>query len=448
VIWPAWLVTLHLLLRPALTFWQKHADLIHRPGDQFQDPPLSRIQMLLWLRRFMKIRVAFVFTHRIQYFTNILDELSVRGNIVPIAIYAHETAKIDDLGFGRRIVWDNRPNVTFTEILLQDSSSRSHGSFWKSFSRELFSTLSRLKVQVVHLNGYSHALQWQAWAWAITHRIPILLRGDGDTFLCPPRRRAFYKRKAARFFTKRASHVFYQGEENRKFWLRNGASPEKMSWIPCVSDARIFSRKAFPHAIDREAFRSKNGVAEGEVVFLVSGKLEGRKRPQDAIHALARLPGLAARVWYLGSGSLEKELRELAHRNGVSERITWWGFRNQSEMPPILQAADVLLHLSESDPWPYSVLEGAVSGLTLLLSDKVGSYPDWISAAGAGQIFRCGDIDNIAQAMRYVAKHRDKRLEFKSSARRGAEKNTEAEFCECFEKVVESLSGAMKRVLK
>lgn len=383
-------------------------------------------------------RISFIFTHRIQYFTNLLAELHRRQEIAISACYAHETSRIDDPGFGRRIEWDNRRDEAWPEAVLQSSATRQHGPVLNSFSLELFQRLSELRPDIVHLNGYRAAIQWLGWTWAKAHGVPVILRGDGDT-LGGGMRQGAARTLARRAFTRGAAHVFYQGEENKKFWLSRGASPARMSWIPCVSDGQVFRRKAFLTAYEREAFRSAQGASPSDVVFVVSGKLESRKRPGDAIEALSH-PSLGnARLWFLGSGPLEPELRALARTSDVEARITWLGFRNQSEVPPVLQGADVLLHTSAWDPWPYSVLEGAISGLALLLSDRVGSHPDWVGAAGAGTVFRCGDIDDLVRAMRLMIDDRAARTSFQEAATKEAERYTETEFCRRFEEIAVGL---------
>src|SRR6266849_1406357 len=111
-------------------------------------------------------RVAFIFTHRIQYFSNLLDELHRRGNLEILAIYAHETRNIYDSGFGRRIEWDNRDQVSYSELLMSNTANKRHGPFVNSFSVDIYGALRRFKPDIVHINGYGHGIQWQVWLWA------------------------------------------------------------------------------------------------------------------------------------------------------------------------------------------------------------------------------------------------------------------------------------------
>jgi glycosyltransferase involved in cell wall biosynthesis len=388
-------------------------------------------------------RIAFVFTHQIQYFTNVLQALHDRGNADVRVFYAHRTEGFHDHGFGRAISWDNCKQTTFPSVLLPDSGQRPFRGFFSSFSFSLFAELSAFNPDIVHLNGYSTAIQWMAWLWALTHNKQLAARGDGDTLVQSQSRFAFFNHQLARLFTVRLATVFYQGIENKAFWISKGARPQSLTWIPCVSDNAVFRQSAFPSPAHREAFRAAAGALPVETIFVVSGKLESRKRPADALIAFQSLKHQPCRLWFLGSGPLEKDLIQQAQSLGIADRIHWWGFRNQSELPAVLQAADVLLHTSERDPWPYSILEGAMSGLALLLSDRTGSHPDLIQEAQAGLTFQCGNTDDLAVKMTQLLTDQAQRKNFADAALNCAAKHTEATFCDIIEGSAKKLTGQL-----
>jgi glycosyltransferase involved in cell wall biosynthesis len=296
----------------------------------------------------------------------------------------------------------------------------------------------------VHLNGFANVIQWQAWLWARLRGARIVMRGDGDVLRDAGSAglKTLLSRFMTRLFTSGADRVFYQGDSNLDYWAVRGACGPQLRWVPCVPDSHVFRAAAFSGGAEREAFRTAEGVQSGDCVFLVSGKLELRKRPKDAIEALARMEAKNAHVWFLGSGVLEEELKVYAARLGVGKRVRFWGFQNQTQMPRILQAADVCLHLSQIDPWPYSVLECALSGQALLLSDRTGSYPDLVGAAGGGLTFPCGDLDALAVRMSGLAGDPAKVLSFKEKLRVELDRYTEDVFCGIFEQAVNEMVPA------
>ncbi|MFP4008730.1 MAG: glycosyltransferase family 4 protein [Spirulinaceae cyanobacterium] len=386
-----------------------------------------------------KPRVAWLLTHRIQYFVNLLDELQQRDNVEVLAVYAHETQSFRDRGFGLNINWDNREKTGFAEKLLPDSAQRTYGPFLNSRSRELGKVLKEWQPDFIYLNGYTHAISVQGWWWAKTHDVPFAIRCDGDTLTEKVAWKSAIRRKLVSVITGDAYRVTHQGRENKKFWQENGARSEQLIWTPCVSDSEVFRVKAFENEAEKQAFRQAHEVGENDVVFVVSGKLIPRKRPADAIKAIAQNRDLPLRLWILGSGELEAELKALATQLQVSDKIYWWGFRNQSEIPKILQGADVLLHPSQADPWPYSILDGAISGLALLLSDKTGSYPDWMADPPAGKAFACGDIDDLSRCLQEMVRDRDQLQAYQNAAQTRSQEYTESNFCQIFEDMVFSV---------
>lgn len=391
------------------------------------------------------LRAAFVLTHRIQYFVNLLDELHRRGNVEILAVYSHDGTQIQDAGFGRKIVWDNRTGSRFPEVSLSDSMRRAHGPFLASFSQELAGVLDGFRPDVVQLNGYGHAIQTQAWRWCARHGVPYVVRGDGDDIQKKGAVKTAVRRALVAPLVKGAFRVAYQGEQNRRYWAKNGATPEQLVWIPCVSDSEVFRRAAFPDPEARQRFRREHGTAVGDTVFVVSGKLEAGKRPADAIEALAAGRSAPLRVWFLGSGAEEDALRELASRRGVADRVVFWGFRNQKEIPAILQAADVLLHVSGADRWPYAVLEGAVSGLALLLSDMTGSRFDWMPGESPGAVFPTGDVRALREEMVRLASDPLALGFHQRQALAKSARYTEAEFCLIFESIAALAAGRRHR---
>lgn len=345
-----------------------------------------------------------------------------------------------DEGFNRIIKWDNQSHVRFRSKVLPGGLLKWCGHFWSTFRFSLFQELESFDPQVLHLNGFSTVIQWQAWLWATLRGRKIVVRGDGDTLrnTSSPKRNCLAV-LLTKIFSRRVDHFFYQGEENRKYWLERGARENCMTWVPCVPDSRVYRQAAFPTFEERTSFRSSLGVQGDDCVFLVSGKLEHRKRPHDALAALAVLKVSSAKLWFVGSGVLSDELQGQATEFGITPQVRFWGFQNQTRLPKILQAADVCLHLSEHDPWPYSVLECALSGQALLLSDRTGSHPDLINRIRGGMTFCCGDIRDLAEKMRLFCSDKCMLQNYQNQLRQLLGSYTEVKFCEIVENVILNL---------
>lgn len=386
----------------------------------------------------MRPKVAFIFTHQIQYFSNLLEALEKRGEVELLSFYANRTETTRDKGFDRVIKWDNQVDLTFRSVVLEGGWLRWAGSFWSTFRLNLFAELERFDPDVVHLNGFANIIQWQAWLWARLRKKRIVARGDGDLLNDNARKQNSVSAFLTKLFCRHVDQILYQGSENLRYWESKGASRDKMTWIPCVPDSRVYRHGGFDSPEERQSFRATLGIQPQDVVFLVSGKLEPRKRPTDALRALSHCGDIRAKLWLVGSGQLSVELDLLKTELCLEDRVKFWGFQNQTQLPKILQAADVCLHLSEHDPWPYSVLECAISGQSLLLSDKTGSHPDLITNEQQGMTFRCGDIVDLAAKIKLLCSDTTLRNAQRANIQGVVACYVEETFCDILEGVVQS----------
>ncbi len=85
----------------------------------------------------------------------------------------------------------------------------------------------------------------------------------------------------------------------------------------------------------------------------------------------------------VGSGEREAELRALAERLGVSDRVLWMGWRR--DLPDIYTALDVLALPSHDEGTPVAVLEALAAGLPVVARD-VGGVGEVLADLGAGTV--------------------------------------------------------------
>ena len=87
--------------------------------------------------------------------------------------------------------------------------------------------------------------------------------------------------------------------------------------------------------------------------------------------------------------------------NARSLPVTFVGFVNQSRMPEVYAAADVLVLPSYSETWGLVVNEAFACGLPAIVSDRVGCAPDMIMDGLTGTVVPAGDIERLASAIDY-----------------------------------------------
>jgi teichuronic acid biosynthesis glycosyltransferase TuaC len=157
-----------------------------------------------------------------------------------------------------------------------------------------------------------------------------------------------------------------------------GADPGRAVCIPNGCHNSIF------HPRDKRTARRALGLDEDQQHILFVGRLVHLKGIQDLIHALARLKKRSrpVRLVCVGQGPMERELRELAGRLDVTDRVLFTGPKQNHEIGQWLGAADLLCLPSYSEGSPSVILEALSSGRPIVAS-AVGGIPDLID-------HRCG----------------------------------------------------------
>jgi glycosyltransferase involved in cell wall biosynthesis len=136
---------------------------------------------------------------------------------------------------------------------------------------------------------------------------------------------------------------------------------------------------------------------------LFAGKLVPFKRPLDlvAAAALLRRSSVPVHVMIAGAGALEGEIARKATQAGIP--LSMLGFCNQSEMPAVYSAADVLVLPSDGrETWGLVANEALACGRPVILSDACGAAADLVLDGAVGAAFAVGNVPELAAAIRGI----------------------------------------------
>ena len=131
----------------------------------------------------------------------------------------------------------------------------------------------------------------------------------------------------------------------------------------------------------RRRARAALGIPEQAKTVGIVGRLVPIKNHEgflQAIAADARLLGIV-----VGSGEREVDLKALAGRLGVSDRLLWLGWRR--DLPEVYAALDALALPSHDEGTPVAVLEALAAGLPVVARD-VGGVGEVLADVGAGTV--------------------------------------------------------------
>jgi glycosyltransferase involved in cell wall biosynthesis len=192
-----------------------------------------------------------------------------------------------------------------------------------------------------------------------------------------------------------AAGVLAPSTRSAEFVRSLGVPPRQVFMIPYVVDNGYFASRA--SLVDRRAARAELGLPDEALIALYVAKLVPWKRPEDLIEATARVPQV--RTLIVGEGAERERLEKLALSLGVPDRVSFLGFRNQSELPALYVAADILVLPSEYEAFGLVVNEAFACGLPAIVSDACGCVEDLIIEGKTGYTFPPGDVPRLASIL-------------------------------------------------
>ena len=349
-----------------------------------------------------RYRITFMQTHPVQYMAPWFRYIAAERHDLDLTVLYASTPMPDQqgVGFDRAFEWDISLTDGYRHQVLAPADSRRRfdsGSFRGADVGPVDEALIATQPDVVVVPGWHSAFYLRAIAASRRRGIPVLYRGDSHLTAGPRGMRRLIWEMRTRAALKMFDGYLAVGTRSREYLRHFG-----------VAEPLIFDS---PHAVDvarfasadadsvRAAARARVGAGDEDFLIVFAGKFTTIKRPVDVIAAAARL-GPHVVVAMAGSGPLMADTRAAAERLGV--RVTFCGFLNQREMPPLLAAADCVVLPSQSESWGLVVNESLACGTPCVVSDRVGCAPDLIDGNASGAIFTMGDIDDFARALTRV----------------------------------------------
>lgn len=265
------------------------------------------------------------------------------------------------------------------------------GSYDLDGPRILDAALDHGGAQVVHVHGYRAAVNA---ALATTRRpLVITMHGQGEPSWRQPV--PFVK--------------------DRLYRWAEGWACRRRDAVVCFVTAdlrrrheRIFRGlevRTIPNGIDpitRDGLPEPSPpLASARLHALAVGRLTPIKGLDIALRALALLP--AASRWHLdlvGEGEATADLATLAAALGVTDRVTFHGFRRDTEA--LMAASDVLIMPSWHEGLPYTLLEAMSIGLPVVAS-QVGGLAEVLQHDATGLLFPAGDAAALAANLTRLA---------------------------------------------
>lgn len=206
-------------------------------------------------------------------------------------------------------------------------------------------------------------------------RVPVLITLRG---MLPLLVRYRLRRPQLRFALRRAARLIAVSGSLKEDAVREGVAPSRVRVIENGIDPALFA------PMDRLEARRSLGLPEDGPLLVSVGTLAPRKGFHLVMEAMAGLrPDLRfAIVGGAGAeGAMEPELRSLAARLGLQDRVIFAGPRGRRELAAWYNAADLFVLASAHEGCPNVVLEALACG-TPVVATPVGNVPELIEGVG------------------------------------------------------------------
>lgn len=122
------------------------------------------------------------------------------------------------------------------------------------------------------------------------------------------------------------------------------------------------------------------------------GQLEPRKNVEDAVDAVARLPG--TRLLIVGDGKHRRQVERAVRESGARERILMLGYRD--DVAEILRTSDCVVIPSRNEPFGLIALEALEAGRPVVAA-RSGALPEVLDDAAL--FHPAGDVAALATAI-------------------------------------------------
>jgi len=348
-----------------------------------------------------------------------------------------------DPGFGATVQWDVPLLDGYSWVQVANRGSGGQ-SFWGLRNSGLWRMIrgGRFDAVLCYVS-YRRATFWIARVAAWLSAAAFLFGTDTTTL--NPLDRRMWKRSVKRvmwpILFRVADQVIVPSSGSRDLMRSLGISDERVTITPYVVDNDWWLAQSA--TVDRAAVRASWGAREADGVVLFCAKLQPWKRPFDLLQAFAKSGISEALLVFAGEGPLRGELEARAETLGVAKRVRFLGFVNQSQLPGIYTAADLMVLPSEYDAFGVVVNEAMLCGCAVAASDRVGAARDLIAEGRTGFVYPCGDVEALAGVLRRAFRDPARLKEMQQEARARMETWSPRENIEA---TLEAVSRGMSRV--
>lgn len=349
-------------------------------------------------------RVLIVDSHPTQYAPPLYRRMAQRPGLEILVAYCslQGAERGLDPEFGVEVEWDIPLLDGYPWVLVQNKSPwPGLGRFWGLVNPGLWKLVRTREFDaVLTYTGYAYASFWVLAAAAKFSRTPLIASADAYNLggANPKWWKSLLKRLCLPLVYRLYDLVLAPSEATSRFVESLGVARKRIVLSPGGFDSEWWAHEA--NQADKLEVRRRWGIPEKSSVFLFCAKLLSRKRPQDVLRAFAKIDTSDCYLVFAGDGLMRSQLEAEAEALGVSKRVVFCGFVNQTQLPGLFRAAELLVLSSEWDGCPLVVCEAMSCGCPVVLSDAIPGRFELVRHGVTGYVYPCGNIEALASTLR------------------------------------------------
>jgi glycosyltransferase involved in cell wall biosynthesis len=204
-----------------------------------------------------------------------------------------------------------------------------------------------------------------------------------------------------------ADHCLTVTDEMKRNYARRGADVSKITVVVNVPDDRLFRLEQYAHLVEKVARVKAQERERGVFRVLTHGAIEERYGFDTIVKAVAtaraEIPGIEFR--FMGAGDFLDDVRALAEREGVADRVTHLGFVPFEQMIEEILLADVCIVAVKKNPYSVLVHTNKMYEYIALQRPVIASRLDSVAAYfshDALLFFEPGDDADLAGRLRHA----------------------------------------------
>ena len=368
-----------------------------------------------------KYRVLLLLEHPVQY-NGVLWTLQAQHPKLDILVAycslrgAREAIQTE---FGVEVKWDVPLLDGYPWKLIPPANAHENGSGRPGFfSKDLLPLVRDGNFDAIYVGGYYFPEAWRVLLTAKRLGIPYVL--STDVHMLESRRarnpitRAIKKAIVCRIF--RMAGAVSTGSTGATAYIQSlGVPADRIILGGNIVDNGWWEARA--SEVDRGATRRAWNIPAEAPVVLFCAKLQSWKRPGDLLEAFARADVTGSHLVFAGDGPMRGELERRAASLGFADRVHFLGFVNQSGLPAVYVASDLLVLPSDYEPFGLVVNEAMICGCPAVVSDRVGAKYDLVQEGVTGSVFACGDVAALAATISSLLGNRPRLAQMGAAAR-------------------------------